>query len=86
MNAVTWLGLAAAALTTLSFLPQVLKIWRTREAKDLSLTTFGMFCAGVVLWLIYGVVTGDLPIIVANGATLALAGSALVLAIRYRAR
>lgn len=83
---VTGLGLAAATLTTLSFLPQVLKIWRTRNAKDLSLTTYGMFCVGVVLWLAYGLLVRDLPIIVANVVTLALSGSVLVLALRYHGR
>lgn len=83
---VTGIGLAAAALTTLSFLPQVLKVWRSRRADDLSLATFGMFCAGVVLWLAYGVLIGDLPLIVSNAVTLTLAGSVLVLALRYRRR
>ncbi|MDX1530385.1 MAG: SemiSWEET transporter [Rhodothermales bacterium] len=81
---VTGLGFVAATLTTLSFLPQVLKVWRRRQADDISLATFGMFCAGVVLWLAYGLLTGDPPLIVANVVTLALAGSVLVLALRYR--
>lgn len=82
---VTALGFAAA-LTTFSFLPQVLKVWRSRRADDISLATYGMFCAGIALWLAYGLLIGDWPIIVANIITLTLAGSVLVLALRYRAR
>lgn len=83
-DAVMALGLAAAAFTTLSFLPQVLKVWRTRRAGDISLRMYAVFCTGIVLWLVYGILTDDLPIIAANGMTLALAGSVLVLALRYR--
>lgn len=72
VDAVTLLGLAAATLTTLAFLPQVLKTWRSKSAEDLSVGTFSLFCAGVVLWLIYGLIISDLPIIVANTVTLVL--------------
>ena len=78
------LGYVAATLTTLAFLPQVLKVWRTRSAEDISLVTYSMFCLGVALWLVYGLLTRDGPIIVSNVVTLALAGSVLVLALRYR--
>ena len=81
---ITGLGLVAAAFTTLAFLPQVLKVWRTKQAADLSLTTYGLFCMGIVLWLVYGLLIRDIPIIAANVVTLALAGSVLVLAFRYR--
>ena len=83
---VTALGLAAAACTTFSFLPQVLKVWRTRRADDISLGMYVVFCTGIVLWLTYGLLIGDLPLIVSNVVTLALAGSVLVLAVRYRPR
>ena len=86
MNPTELLGLAAAALTTLAFLPQVVKTWRKKSAGDLSLATFSAFCMGVSLWLVYGFLVGDLPIIVANGVTLPLALSILVMALRYRAR
>lgn len=86
MNWITALGLLAATLTTLSFLPQVIKTWRMKSAEDLSLGTFGMFCTGVFCWLMYGLLIGDLPIILANAVTLILAGSVLVLAIIYRGR
>ena len=86
MNYITALGLLAATLTTLAFLPQVIKTWRSKSAKDLSLGTFSMFCTGVLLWLIYGLLIDDLPIILANAVTLLLAGSVLGLAITYRRR
>ena len=86
MTLITAIGFAAATLTTLSFLPQVLKVWRTRSADDISLVTYSMFCLGIVLWLVYGLLLGDAPIIVANVVTIVLAGSVLGLAIRYRPR
>lgn len=86
LSLVTALGFAAAALTTFSFLPQVVKVWRSQQAGDISLVTYGMFCTGIALWLIYGLLIGDGPIIVANIITLALAGSVLVLALRFRNR
>lgn len=83
-SSVTALGFAAAACTTLSFLPQVLKVWRSRRADDISLGMYAVFCTGIVLWLVYGFLIADLPLIVANIVTLTLAGSVLVLAVRYR--
>lgn len=83
---VTLLGFLAATFTTISFLPQVLKVWRSGRADDISLGMYGLFCTGIALWLAYGLLTDDLPIIAANIVTLALAGSVLALAIRYRRR
>lgn len=82
----TFIGLVAATLTTLSFLPQALKAWRTKSAGDLSFGTFSMFCVGVVLWLVYGILLGDLPIILSNVVTFFLASSILVQMIVYRRR
>ena len=86
MNFVTALGLLAAALTTFSFLPQVIKTWKSKSADDLSLGTFSMFCAGVVCWLAYGLLIEDLPIILSNVVTLVLAGAVLVQAVAYKWR
>lgn len=66
------LGLIAGALTSISFLPQVIKTWRSGSARDLSLSMFGIFSLGVTLWLIYGVKVNSIPIIAANALTLAL--------------
>lgn len=79
MDAVTALGLAAGSLTTLSFAPQVLRAWRTRSTEDLSLAMLLVLLAGVLLWLAYGVVRGDLAIIAANAVTAALVGLILSL-------
>jgi len=83
MNYTTLIGLVAATLTTISFLPQVIKSWKTRSAKDLSLGMFVTFCAGVLLWLIYGLLNRDLPIILSNAVTFVLALAILILKIRH---
>ncbi|HEV3036660.1 MAG TPA: SemiSWEET transporter [Candidatus Angelobacter sp.] len=78
------LGFIAGTLTTLSFVPQVHKAWRTRRCEDLSygmLLTFGL---GVVFWLIYGLLVRAAPIIVANAVTLSLIVLLLVMKSRYR--
>lgn len=85
-NAIEALGLLAGACTTIAFAPQVIRLYRRKTSEDVSLVTFSLFVFGVSLWLVYGVVTRSLAIIVANGATLTLAGAALALIIRYRLR
>jgi MtN3 and saliva related transmembrane protein len=67
------LGLAAGTLTTCSFVPQVVRIWRTRSARDISLVMFLLLSLGVLLWVVYGVAIQSVPVIVANGVTLLLA-------------
>jgi MtN3 and saliva related transmembrane protein len=84
MNMTQLLGLAAGFLTTISFLPQVLKTWKSRSAKDLSLGMFSMFCLGVLLWLIYGIIVNDVPVIAANLVTLLLASTLLFFKLRFR--
>lgn len=81
-----WIGGAAGFLTTVAFIPQVVKIWTTKSAEDISVLMFGIFTLGVVLWLIYGLMLGALPIVLANIVTLALAVTVLVLKARYRRR
>ncbi len=66
MNYVTIVGLAAAAITTISLFPQLMKVWKTKSTKDISMETFSLFCGGVFLWFIYGVLLNDLPMIIAN--------------------
>ncbi|BDS06676.1 sugar transporter SemiSWEET [Oceaniferula spumae] len=78
------IGFIAATLTSFSFLPQVIKIWRTKKAEDLSIPAFSVFLLGVLLWLIYGLGSGSRPVIVANGITAILACGVLVLSLRYR--
>ena len=81
---ITVLGLLAGALTTISFLPQVIKTWTSRSAKDISLGMFLTFCSGVVLWIIYGIAVRDLPVIATNLATLILASTILLLKLKYK--
>jgi MtN3 and saliva related transmembrane protein len=65
-------GFMAASLTTLAFLPQVIKVWRSRSTKDISLPMLIAFIAGVALWLVYGVLVNGAPIVIANAVTLVL--------------
>lgn len=80
------IGLVAATLTTFSFVPQVVKIWRTRRAEDISLPAFSIFATGVFLWLVYGILLGDLPLILANAVTFLLAASVLALTLFLRSK
>ena len=73
------LGFAAGTLTTVAFVPQVVRIVRLRHADDLSWWMFGIFAAGVALWLWYGLRLDALPVILANVVTLALALTILLL-------
>ncbi len=81
---VTVLGLVAGTLTTLSFLPQLLKAWKSRSTHDISIGMFSLLAVGITLWIIYGVVTSDIPVIVANSVTLVFVGLILALKLRYR--
>lgn len=83
MDYVVVLGLIAAAFTTLAYLPQAIKAWRTKSTKDLSFGMFLMFSIGVSLWLIYGILIKDIPLIAANAVTSLLAFSILIFKIRY---
>jgi MtN3 and saliva related transmembrane protein len=80
----TWIGIAAAILTTAAFAPQAIQAWRTRSTRDVSLTMFSLMVAGILLWLIYGILINDLPLILANAVTLLLASAILVAKIRFR--
>ena len=78
------IGYAAATLTTLAFIPQALKSWRTRDLSGVSLGMYSLFTLGVALWLLYGVMLGSWPIILANAITLLLAGTVLFLKWRHK--
>jgi MtN3 and saliva related transmembrane protein len=80
---VTFVGYAAAFCTTISFLPQAIKIWRTRSTKDISRDMFAIFTVGVALWLAYGLALHDIPMIAANGVTFVLAALILGFKLRY---
>jgi len=76
-------GLIAGTLTTMSFVPQVWKIWNTKSARDLSWGMVAVFCAGTFLWLVYGLMLGAVSIIVANAVTFVLSLSICVMKTRY---
>jgi MtN3 and saliva related transmembrane protein len=84
MNWITLLGVVAGILTTISFLPQVIKAWKTKQTKDISLGMYSIFVSGVALWLVYGFAINDLPVILANAVTLVLAGFVLLMKIKYK--
>ncbi len=77
------LGLAAATLTTLCWLPQAIRTIRTRDTRAISLITQCAFSAGVLLWLFYGLLIGSTPLMLANAITFVLVATILVLKIRY---
>ncbi len=80
LNAIGWL---AAVGTTVSFVPQLVRVWRLRSAREISLITFLVFSVGVFLWLLYGIFAHSMPIILANGITLAISLAILALKIRF---
>lgn len=84
MEFFTLIGLAAGFCTTVAFLPQAIKTWRTKSAKDLSLGMYLTFCTGVALWLTYGILISDLPIILTNVVTLILALSILYFKLTFK--
>lgn len=84
MTMIDLLGLFAGTLTTAAFVPQVVKIWRTRSTDDISLGMFSLFNAGLLLWLGYGILIGSVPIVVSNLVTLALALTILFFKLRYK--
>jgi MtN3 and saliva related transmembrane protein len=81
-----WIGYLAATLTTASFLPQVWLIFRTRNVAGISLGMYAVFTLGTALWLAWGVLIGAWPVVVANGITLLLALSVLVMKIALSRR
>jgi MtN3 and saliva related transmembrane protein len=83
MSGATLVGLIAAVLTTFAFVPQVIRAWRTRSTRDISLVTFIAFTVGIVLWLTYGALIRDLPLLAANAVSLLFAATILYFKLRY---
>ncbi|NMW20385.1 MAG: SemiSWEET transporter [Chlorobiaceae bacterium] len=79
-----YLGYAAGIITTLAFLPQAIRIFRTRRTRDISLLWAFAMNIGIILWLLYGIAKNDLPIIAANSITLMLLMIILYCKVRYR--
>ena len=81
---IAMLGFTAGTLTTLAFVPQVIKSWESKSTQDVSLGMFLVLCTGILLWLTYGFLINDTPLIVANGFSLLLAGSILIMKLRFK--
>ncbi len=79
-------GGIAATLTTLAFVPQVVKTLKTRQTRDISLSMWVLFAAGVAFWLVYGVLLGAWPVIVANALTLVMAVAVLAIKLGNRGK
>ena len=77
------LGYVSATFTTIAFLPQIIKTIRTKSAKDVSMGMFVFFTTGVFLWIIYGVLTKTMPLIIANSVIFCLAITQIILKIKY---
>jgi MtN3 and saliva related transmembrane protein len=78
------IGMIGGCFTTISFLPQVIRVWKTHSTKDISLAMFLLFVAGVLFWLVYGILTKAWPVIIANFVTLILTLIILVYKIIYK--
>ena len=83
MDSVTLVGFFAGFLTTIAFVPQVLKTWKSKSASDLSLGMFLVFSLGVFCWLIYGILLAKTPMIFWNMVTLILALALLVMKLKF---
>jgi MtN3 and saliva related transmembrane protein len=84
MNLADLIGFAAATLTTVSFVPQALHSFKTKDVSGISLGMYSIFTLGIALWLVYGLLISAWPIVIANIITLALASLILALKLRYR--
>lgn len=84
MDSIEILGMVAATITTAGFVPQVLKIWKNKSTKDISLNMYLLLALGLVLWLVYGIAIESLPVILANGITLLLVLSIVGLKLKYK--
>lgn len=83
-NFVDVVGTAAAIFTTISFIPQVIQVVKTKSTKDISLLMFSLFTLGVTFWLIYGFLTDSLPIILANATVLCLSLTIIGYKLKYK--
>ena len=84
MNTITIIGLIAAAFTTISLFPQLIKVWKTKSTKDILTSMFSLYCGGVLLWFVYGVYLKDLPIMIANSLAFIQALVILMLKAKYK--
>ena len=83
MNSLDTLGLVATCFTTSSFAPQVWRTWKTKDVSGISLPTYLILTLGLALWLIYGWLKGDLPLVVANSVMVVLTGAITAMKLKY---
>ena len=76
-------GFIAAALTTIAFLPQVIKTWRTKKAEDVSIIMLIMFITGLFFWIVYAIQINALPVLIANIITFLFNMTILILKLTY---
>ena len=86
MNNLDILGLVATAFTTSSFIPQVWTTWRSKDVSGISLPTYLIITIGLFLWLVYGILKGDMPLMVANAVMVVLTGAITVMKIAFGER
>ena len=84
MDIVVIIGYIAGSLTTISFVPQVIRTWKLKETKDFSLVMLLLFAAGMLLWTVYGIWINSIPIIVANIVTFGLVLILLWMKVKYQ--
>ena len=83
MDYINLLGVVAGFLTTVSFLPQAFKAWKTKSTKDISINTFLILFTGMFLWAIYGFLINSIPVLAANGVSVFIALSIIIMKFRY---
>lgn len=83
MTSLDLLGLVASVFTTSSFIPQVWRTWQTRDVSGISLPTYLIITIGLALWLVYGILRGDMPLIVANAVMVILTGAITVMKVVF---
>ena len=81
---INYVGFFAAFCTTTAFVPQAIKVYKSKSTKDISLYMFLIFTIGILSWLIYGIIISNLPVILANAVTLILSFFILIYKIRYK--
>lgn len=84
MDLTSIVGFLAGTFTTVAFLPQVIKVIKTKQTRDISLVMYIIFITGIIFWEIYGIMLNEYPIIIANSVTIFLAAIILVYKIRYK--
>jgi MtN3 and saliva related transmembrane protein len=84
MNPITIVGLCAATCTTISFLPQAIKTIQTKDTSGISLSMYSLFAFGTLLWLLFGIFSGNVPVMSANAVTLIFAVIILIYKIKYK--